>query len=191
MCTDCVNMYYGTDSNFTTPMTRCETACSLFSSLKYTKNYQCLDQCDSEKPVYTTGNICQFNCYSQPTEKFLNYCSNKCVSQCTHKSYHRNINGSLFCTIDECGSSNFTIKESYHTEYLRCESSCRFFANFTYTLGSMCVKSCPDSKKYYDAKLVCYTECPTLNAFADSSNQCVQRCDYGKYIKVKRTRIQE
>ncbi|CAL6114690.1 Conserved_hypothetical protein [Hexamita inflata] len=181
MCTDCVNMYYGTDSNFTTPMTRCETSCSLFSSLKYTKNYQCLDQCDSEKPVYTTGNICQFNCYSQPTEKFLNSGSNKCVSSCAHSSYYRNADGTLFCTSDVCGPANFTGVESYHASYQRCESSCALFASLSFTDGSSCLEKCPDDRKYFIAAKNCSATCPEAIPFAEASNLCVSKCGSGNY----------
>ncbi|CAL6072421.1 Hypothetical_protein [Hexamita inflata] len=196
MCTDCVNMYYGTDSNFTTPMTRCETSCQLFSSLKYTKNYQCLDQCDSEKPVYTTGNICQFNCYSQITEKFLNSGSNKCVSSCAYSSYYGSSDGTLFCTSEVCGSSNFTGVESYHATYQRCESSCALFTNHTFTDGSFCLESCPAERKYFitneqnQNQKVCVASCQLqsvknlINVF---NNECVSQCK-NSYLSEDRTK---
>ncbi|CAL6092852.1 Conserved_hypothetical protein [Hexamita inflata] len=181
---NCDAGFHGKDATFDVSMERCEAACNLFSTTKFTKDQLCQDACDGLKPVYVTGNLCVENCFSQASEIFLNEGSNQCRETCAHSSYYRNADGTLFCTSDVCGSSNFTGVESYHATYQRCESACTLFANLTHTLGNVCVKSCPDTDKYVDPQLICYSVCPSLYSFAESTDQCVQRCDSGKYIKV-------
>ncbi|CAL6108025.1 Hypothetical_protein [Hexamita inflata] len=83
-------------------MERCEAACSLFNTTKFTKDQLCQDACDGDKPVYVTGNLCVVNCFSQASEIFLNEGSNQCRDTCAHDSYYRNTDGSLFCTSEAC-----------------------------------------------------------------------------------------
>ncbi|CAL6088395.1 Conserved_hypothetical protein [Hexamita inflata] len=180
-CVDCIDKYYGIDSNFTMQMTRCESSCSLFSSRKYINNNQCLDQCDGLKPVYVTGNLCVVNCFSQASEIFLNEGSNQCRDTCAHDSYYRNTDGSLFCTSEACGSSNFTGVESYHASYQRCESSCALFTNLSFTDGSSCLEKCPDDRKYFIVAKNCSATCPDDVPYAEASNLCVSKCGSGNY----------
>ncbi|CAL6106717.1 Conserved_hypothetical protein [Hexamita inflata] len=180
-CADCTGMYFGTDSNFSISMTRCEISCDMFSSTKFTKNFQCIDQCDGAKPVFVSGNICVENCYSQASEIFLNKGSNQCSDTCAHSSYYRNSDGSLFCTADVCGPANFTGAESYHASYLRCESACSLFVNHTFTDGSSCLASCPAERKYFDSNQICSSVCPNDFPFAEASDLCVSKCGSGNY----------
>ncbi|CAL6114822.1 Conserved_hypothetical protein [Hexamita inflata] len=178
---NCDAGFHGKDATFDVSMERCEAACNLFSTTKFTKDQLCQDACDGLKPVYVTGNLCVENCFSQASEVFLNEGSNQCRETCAHSSYYRNSDGKLFCTSDVCGSSNFTGVESYHASYQRCESSCALFANLSFIDGSSCLGSCPAERKYFDSNKNCSAVCPEAIPFAEASYLCVSKCGSGNY----------
>ncbi|CAL6027316.1 Conserved_hypothetical protein [Hexamita inflata] len=172
----------GVDLKYDSENYRCEASCSLFSSIKYTQDGQCLDKCGGSKPYYISGNLCVSQCYDQVSEKFLNEASNQCVSTCSSMTYFRNnTNQFLFCSPSACDAANFTGIETFHASYTRCEASCALFTDLKYSNDHSCVKTCPSEKKYFDAKLTCYESCPASSPYTESNNTCVTKCASGNY----------
>ncbi|CAL5991158.1 Conserved_hypothetical protein [Hexamita inflata] len=180
--TDCTAKFNGLDNTYSTTVLRCEAACSMFSTTKFTKDNLCQDQCDGAKPYFITGNICVAQCYDQASLKFLNEGSNACVSTCASGSYYRvNADQFLFCTPAACAASNFTGVESYHATYTRCENSCALFQTLNFIDGQLCKSSCPASKPFYDASKNCSATC---TMFVETNGQCVAHCSSGIYSVV-------
>ncbi|CAL6110357.1 Conserved_hypothetical protein [Hexamita inflata] len=176
---DCNSKFNGFDNTYSTTVKRCETACSEFSTTKFTKDDLCQDQCDGAKPYFITGNDCVAQCYGQASLKFLNEGSNACVSTCAFGSYYRvNADQFLFCTPAACAASNFTGVDSYHGTYTRCENSCALFDTLKFTDDKLCMSSCPASKPYYDGSKNCSATC---TMFVETNGQCVAHCSSGIY----------
>ncbi|CAL6072888.1 Conserved_hypothetical protein [Hexamita inflata] len=172
----------GVDLKYDGDNFRCEINCSLFSSVKFTQDGECLDKCGGSKSYFITGNLCVSQCYDQVSEKFLNEASNQCVSTCASQTYSRNnANQFLYCSPSACDAANFTGIETFHASYTRCEASCALFADLKYSNGHSCVKTCPGEKKYFDTKLTCYESCPASSPYTESNNTCVTKCASGNY----------
>ncbi|CAL6110383.1 Conserved_hypothetical protein [Hexamita inflata] len=179
---DCSSNQHGLDVTYDATMERCEAACSMFSTTKFTKDDLCQDQCDGAKPYFITGNICVAQCYDQASLKFLNEGSNACVSTCASGSYYRvNANQFLFCTPAACAASNFTGVESYHATYSRCESSCALFQTLNFIDGQSCLLVCPTERKYFDDVKNCSASCPSAIPYAEADNHCVSLCASQNY----------
>ncbi|CAL6012237.1 Conserved_hypothetical protein [Hexamita inflata] len=179
---DCSSNQHGLDVTYDATMERCEAACSMFSTTKFTKDDLCQDQCDGAKPYFITGNICVAQCYDQASLKFLNEGSNACVSTCASGSYYRvNANQFMFCTPAACAASNFTGVESYHATYTRCESSCALFQTLNFIDGQSCLLVCPTERKYFDDVKNCSASCPSAIPYAEADNHCVSLCASQNY----------
>ncbi|CAL6012245.1 Conserved_hypothetical protein [Hexamita inflata] len=179
---DCSSNQHGLDVTYDATMERCEAACSMFSTTKFTKDDLCQDQCDGAKPYFITGNICVAQCYDQASLKFLNEGSNACVSTCAFDSYYRNnADQFLFCTPAACAASNFTGVDSYHATYSRCESSCALFQTLNFIDGQSCLLVCPTERKYFDDVKNCSASCPSAIPYAEADNHCVSLCASQNY----------
>ncbi|CAL5991532.1 Conserved_hypothetical protein [Hexamita inflata] len=191
LCQDsCAGQFNGVDTKYDNTQLRCEANCSLFSSVKFTQDEQCLDKCSGIKPYFITGNICVSQCYDQVSEKFLNEASNQCVSSCNSQTYYRNnANQFLFCSPSACAPTNFTGVELYHASYMRCESSCSAFSDLKYSDSQTCIKACSDTKKFSDSDLTCYSQCP-FTLFTEG-NSCVKQCATGNFSISDNTRTCE
>ncbi|CAL5993283.1 Conserved_hypothetical protein [Hexamita inflata] len=172
----------GIDATYHNSLQRCETACSMFSTIKFTKDNLCQDQCDSPKPYFIGGNICVSQCHDQSILKFLNEGSNACVSTCTFGSYYRNnADQFLFCTPATCAAANFTGVDSYHATYSRCENSCSLFQTLSFIDGQTCLLACQSPRQFYDDNKNCMATCPSAYPYAETNNKCVALCTTKNY----------
>ncbi|CAL5977197.1 Conserved_hypothetical protein [Hexamita inflata] len=158
-CLPKCDLFHGIDFDYkwnNQQMERCEDSCLLFSSVKYTLDKKCVDQCDASKP-YSVGQLCVSQCYDQYKNKYID--DNQCVSSC---KFYKSQGLETKCQ-NQCDATDLQLTNN---NMVICYKDCTL-QHFS-PLQDSCVDQCPDQQVSH--MKLCISTCPS--GFSASNKIC-------------------